>query len=119
MEIAWFFLFISSICLEGLGRKYAPSVPSGVFYFFKDAVLILGYLILRPSAAVRRSAKWLFRGFSPWWMAAFGWTVIEMFNSSSMALALIGLRAYWLWWLTPLVVATALGLPKVRRRAVF
>src|SRR5215470_9375951 len=107
MQISWFVLFLSSICLEGLGRKYIPSIPSVVFYFFKDVVLLGGYLMLKPRFQVRSAGKWLYRGFGAWWVAAAGWTVLEMFNPSgqSMALAFIGLRAYWLWWLAPVVVA--------------
>jgi hypothetical protein len=39
----------------------------------------------------------------------FAWTVVQVANpaSPSLAIGLFGLRAYWLWWLAPLVVATA------------
>src|SRR6266700_2873693 len=43
-RLFWFALLLSAICLEGLGRRYLPSVPSTVFYFFKDAVLIVGLI---------------------------------------------------------------------------
>ena len=35
MQALWYTLLVSSICLEGLGRKYLPAVPSLVFYFLK------------------------------------------------------------------------------------
>jgi hypothetical protein len=121
MQLAWFVLLLSSICFEGLGRKYLPAVPSAFLYFLKDAVLVAGYFMFQPPLAVRNTVKALFRGFSPWWLAAFAWTTLEMFNpeNQSLTLGIIGLRSYWLWWLTPLVVATVLRSPTVKRRAVY
>jgi hypothetical protein len=117
----WFMLLVSSICLEGLGRKYLPGIPSAFFYFLKDIVLVAGYFWMRPPLEVRQSAKYLFRGFGVWMAAAMAWTVIEVFNpeNSSKLLGFIGLRAYWLWWLAPVVVATAIRNAKNKRRAIY
>ena len=119
--IAWFVLLISAICLEGLGRKYLPGIPAPAFYFFKDVVLLFGYLRFRPTLAVRRTVRYLYRGFEAFWGAAFVWTVIEMFNPShqSLPLAFIGMRAYWLWWLAPLVIAGVLQSRKEKDRAIY
>jgi hypothetical protein len=121
MEFRWFALLISSICLEGLGRKYLPGIPAAVFYFFKDAVLVAGYFLIRPPLEVRQAAKWLYRGFGVWTGAAIAWTVIEVFNpeNSSTLLGFIGLRAYWLCWIAPIVVAAALRKANAKRRAIY
>jgi hypothetical protein len=44
------------------------------------------------------------------WLLAFVWTVLELFNPEhvSTTLAVVGFRAYWLWWLAPLLVAHVL-----------
>ena len=44
MRKYWFLALFAATCLEGLGRKYLPFVPSMVFYFLKDLVLLAGYL---------------------------------------------------------------------------
>lgn len=121
MQTVWFISLISAICLEGLGRKYFPAVPEPVFYFLKDLVLLFGYLRFRPSAQIRRTAKFLYRGFEVAWLAAFVWTLIEVFNpeQQSKILALIGLRAYWLWWLAPPVIASVLQNAKQKERAIY
>jgi hypothetical protein len=120
-RLAWFIAFVSSICLEGLGRRYLPAVPSAVFYFLKDVVLLAGYFIVRPSPEVRRASRWLYRGFMGWWVVALCWTVVEVFNpeNQSNVLALTGLRAYWLWWLAPVIVASALMGAERKRRAIY
>src|SRR5215831_14247777 len=121
MQFYWFLLLLSAICLEGLGRKYLPGVPSVAFYFFKDAVLIAGYFILKPPAEVRMTARWLFRGFPAVLIAAIVWTTIEIFNPqlASIELGVLGLRAYWLWWFAPIVVASALRGVKYKNRAIY
>src|SRR5689334_13516725 len=103
MELAWFIALISAICLEGLGRKYNPGVPDAVFYFLKDAVLLFGYFRFRPSRTTWRVTRHLYRGFEFAFVAALIWTLIEVFNPEQVSkpLALVGLRAYWLWWLAP------------------
>jgi hypothetical protein len=121
METAWFIALISAICLEGLGRKYLPGVPDAAFYFLKDVVLLFGYLRFRPAAPIRRVTKYLYRGFEAAWVGTFIWTVIEVFNpeQQSKVLALIGLRAYWLWWMAPPVIASVLQNARQKERAIY
>lgn len=120
MKNAWCVILFSTICLEGLGRRYLPAVPPVVFYFLKDAVLLVGWYWFRPPTDVVRRAMSLYRGFGVVLIVAFAWTVIEMFNPlhQSLPLALIGLRAYWLWWIAPVVLAGLLQDDKYRRRAI-
>lgn len=122
MQFYWFVALISAICLEGLGRKYLPSIPSAVFYFLKDVVLVVGYFVLRPPLEVRRAVRWLFRGFTAVLVVAIAWTVVEIMNPAvaSMTLGLIGIRAYWLWMLlAPVTVATALRGTRFKHRAIY
>jgi hypothetical protein len=121
MQIYWFATLMASICLEGLGRKYLPAIPSAVLYFFKDAVLLSGYFFVKPPRSVQRSWRMLYRGFGVVWLVTLAWTVVQVFNPSheSTELALIGLRAYWLWWIAPVLVATIMIDPRQRRRAIY
>ena len=121
METVWFVSLIGAICLEGLGRKYLPAIPPPAFYFFKDIVLLFGYLRFRPTPPVQRVARYLYRGFEAFFFASFGWTIIEIFNpdQQSKALGLIGMRAYWLWWLAPVVIANVLQSRKQKDRAIY
>jgi len=121
LQLIWFILLVSTICVEGLGRKYLPQIPSVAFYLAKDVVLILGLLLYRPARDVVRTASRVFRGFKFAWALGFAWTVAELFNPDhkSTELGLLGLRAYWLWWLAPLVIATVLQREKHKRRAVY
>jgi hypothetical protein len=121
MEVAWFFALISAICLEGLGRRYLPFIPAGAFYFLKDAVLLLGYLLFPPRGEVGRMVKYLYRGFGAVWAIGCAWTIAEVFNPGlqNFALGVLGLRAYWLWWFAPPVIASALRKAKVRDRAIY
>jgi hypothetical protein len=121
MQTLWFAIFVSSICLEGLGRKYLPGVPSAVFYFMKDAVLLVGYFFFRPPTAVTRVARHLYRGFGVAWIAGFIWTIAELFNSEqqSLTLGIIGLRSYWLWWTVPVLIAGTLQRSTQKRRAIY
>src|SRR5450432_1875347 len=121
MHTAWFTAFVSTICLEGLGRKYLPWIPAGVFYFAKALVLLLGFFLFRPSVAISRAGLSLYRGFKIVWLAGVIWTIAELLNPKhqSLTLGLIGLRAYWLWWCAPFVVASALQHEKHKRRAIY
>jgi hypothetical protein len=121
MQIVWYTCLISAICLEGLGRKYLPQVPSMFFYFLKDAVLIFGYIRFRPPPSVRRAVRYLYGGFGVAVVAGIGWTAIELVNPlhQSWMLGLIGIRAYWLWWLAPPVIAGFLQDEKQKRRAIY
>jgi hypothetical protein len=121
MQIVWCALLVSSICLEGLGRKYLPQIPSLVFYFMKDAVLLFGYFRFPPPPSVRRAVRFLYGGFGVVLAAGIGWTALEMVNPQhqSIILAIIGFRAYWLWWLAPPVIAGVLQNERYKRRAIY
>jgi hypothetical protein len=121
VKTVWFATLMALICLEGLGRKYLPSIPGVAFYFAKDVALLFGYVQLRPPAYVGRLWKTLYGGFGIAWLVGFAWTVIEMLNPEhdSPELALIGIRAYWLWWLAPALIAGVLQDPKEKRRAIY
>ncbi|HZL18754.1 MAG TPA: hypothetical protein VFG23_13515 [Polyangia bacterium] len=121
MEGLWFIALFSAICLEGLGRKYLPQIPSVAFYFLKDLVLLYGYFRYRPPASVVRTIRYLYRGFGIVVVAGMAWTFLELFNPAqeSIVLGLIGLRAYWLWWLAPGVIAGVLQNSKLKRRSIY
>jgi hypothetical protein len=121
MQIVWYTALISAICLEGLGRKYLPQIPSLAFYFLKDFVLVFGYIRFRPPPSVARAVRYLYGGFGIAVIAGIGWTVIELANPrhESWMLGLIGLRAYWLWWLAPPLIAGFLQDEKQKRRAIY
>jgi len=121
MKTYWFATLIATICFEGLGRRFLPAIPSAVFYFLKDLVLLVGWMRFRPTSPVRGAARRLYRGFPLIWLLGFGWTVLEAVNPEhqSGTLAIIGLRAYWLWWIAPLIVAQVLRNEKDRRQAIY
>jgi hypothetical protein len=121
MEVAWFTALVSAICLEGLGRRYLPFIPSGAFYFLKDVVMLTGYVLFRPPPEVGRLVRYLYRGFALFLIASILWTIAEMFNPEhvSMTLAVVGLRSYWLWWAAPPIIASALRHPRVRERCIY
>ena len=121
MKVAWFVALFSAICLEGLGRKYLPAIPAVAFYFLKDIILLFGFLRFRPPAPVRGMQRLLYRGFETVWIAGFAWTLLEMFNPEHMSfpLALVGIRAYWLWWLAPSVIAGVLMHSKRKQNAIY
>ena len=80
MYIIWYTLLVSAICLEGLGRKYLPGIPSMFFYFLKDAVLVFGYFSFPPPPSVRRAVRYLYGGFGVILVAGVVWTAIELVN---------------------------------------
>jgi hypothetical protein len=106
--------------LEGLGRRFVPDVPSVVWYFAKDAVLIIGLAFLGLGRPELSRAGWLYRGFGVFLALAFVTTVLQVANpeQTSPALGAIGFKAYWLWWLAPVVVARALRAPEDREFAI-
>ena len=116
----WFAALLSSICFEGLGRKFIPSLSASALYFTKDVVLLWGLIGFGVRVDAKRTARKLYGGFALVLLFAFLWTVAECANprQASFPLALLGLRAYWLWWIAPLVVASALRDDLARRRAV-
>ena len=120
MYIIWYTLLVSAICFEGLGRKYIPGIPSMFFYFLKDAVLVFGYFSFPPPPSVRRAVRYLYGGFGVILIAGVVWTAIELANPSqeSWMLAIIGFRAYWLWWIAPPLVAGFLQDEKRKRQAI-
>jgi hypothetical protein len=121
MQTYWFLSLICAVCLEGLGRRYLPFIPSGFFYFLKDAILLIGYIRFPPPPHVRRTAKYLYRGFEIVLAVGFVWTVAQIFNpeSQSLALGLLGFRSYWLWWLAPAVIAGVLQHRAQKERAIY
>ncbi len=121
MYIVWYAFLVSAICLEGLGRKYLPGIPSLVFYFLKDGVLVFGYFALPPPPSVRRAVRHLYSGFGVVLVAGMAWTAIELFNPNhqSWMLGIVGFRAYWLWWLAPPLVAGFLQDEKRKRQAIY
>jgi hypothetical protein len=121
MKTFWFATLIATICFEGLGRKFLPGVPSAFFYFLKDAILLIGWFRFRPPAPLRATARYLYRGFQIIWVMSFVWTIVETLNPDhgSSLLAVIGLRAYWLWWIAPPVIAHVLRGEKDRRQAIY
>src|SRR3569832_452345 len=100
MQLLWFVLLFSTTCLEALGRRYLTAIPSQAFYFLKDVILVWGYLQFRPAPDVNRVVRRLYRGFGLAMVIGIVWTFVEMFNPAhlSFPLAVIGFRAYWLWW---------------------
>jgi hypothetical protein len=117
----WFTLLMASICLEGLGRKYVPEIPTLVLYFVKDLVLLIGFVLFRPTLALRSTIGRLYAGFGVVLVAAIFWTVVQMANANqtSWPLALIGLRAYWFWWIAPPIIASALREQTQKNRAIY
>ncbi len=121
MEAVWFTALFSSICLEGLGRKYMPGIPAIAFYFLKDIVLVLGFVLFRPSREVTRTTRRLYGAFGLIWVIGLVWTAIEMFNptETSALLGLVGFRAYWLWWFAPGIIAEVIKKERVKRHAIY
>jgi hypothetical protein len=119
-SVVWMAALIAAICFEGLGRKFVPQIPAPVFYFLKDVVLLVGLVAfgLRPS--VVRTARHLYRGFGLVLALGVTWTFLQVLNpeQDSVALAVLGLRSYWLWWLAPLIIASALRDPDDVQRVV-
>jgi hypothetical protein len=63
----------------------------------------------------------LFGRYTPYLKLAIFWTFAELFNPKqlSVLLGVLSIRAYWFWWVAPLVVASVLSDPVVRRKAVY
>src|ERR1043166_4532883 len=110
MKVIWFATLMATICFEGVARKLMPQLPAPVFYFLKDVVLLVGWFRFRPPPPLRATARRLYRGFQVIWVLGFVWTVLEVLNPEhgSATLAVIGMRAYWLWWIAPPLIAHVL-----------
>jgi len=116
----WVLMLLMSVCFEGLGRKFLPFVPAVAFYFLKDVVLVVGLIRFGIPKEVKKAARFLYGGFLPILGVAIAFTVLQSFNPEqrSLVLAVLGLRAYWLWLLTPLVMASALRDEEDARKSV-
>ena len=121
MKTAWYVALVVAICFEGMGRKFLPQIPNFVLYFLKDLVLLFGYLRFRRPRLISQTTSWLYRGFKVFWIAGFVWTVIELFNPehASPLMGAVGMRAYWVWWAAPPVIASVLDNDKEKRRAIY
>jgi hypothetical protein len=106
----WFGALLASICFEGLGRKILPQSAYVALYFLKDCLVLSGLAVIGVRRDVWTFGTRLLGMYRVVVIAAIGWTLIEVFNPSQahLGLALIGLKSYWLWWMAPLVVASAL-----------
>lgn len=119
-RVWWFALLLVALCFEGLGRKFVDNVPGVVFYFAKDVALIAGVVALRWTVRTRTYAVALYSPFLVVLGLAAAVTVAQMFNPSqpSWILALLGIRAYWLWWFAPFVIAEVFADRGARERAI-
>lgn len=107
---AWVLLLLLSICMEGFARRFVPQVPAPVWYFLKDGLLIAGGFLFGTWRPASREARGLWGARIFLVAAALAWTVLQLLNPAqgSLVLAVVGLRSYWLWWLAPLIVPSAL-----------
>lgn len=107
--LRWWVVLLAAICLEGLGRRFLP-VPAAVLYFAKDGLLLAGAVAIGISPLIASTARRL-AGPLPILVAC---TAIWCFGSlvlpghPSVLLGLFGLRQYLLWWIAPLICASAL-----------
>ena len=81
----WLTVLLVSICFEGLGRRLVPAIPSMVFYFMKDVVLLVGFVRFRVSREVMATFKFLYRGYAPFLKLAILWTFAELINPSQLS----------------------------------
>ncbi|MFW6086489.1 MAG: hypothetical protein ACODAG_04735 [Myxococcota bacterium] len=117
--VVWMACLLFAICFEGLARKYVTG-PDAFFYFLKDGVLLIGLLRYGIQRDVLKSAQWAYGLFILAMAGAFLWTIMQTMNPEhrSPILAFVGLRAYWLWWIAPLVIASAIRTAEQRDRVV-
>jgi len=112
---------MAAVCFEGLGRKFLPFIPATLFYFFKDVILVA---ILMMFGMDPHHKKFIRRVMGrPFLVAggiAFLLTAIQCLNPNQSVwfLPLLGLKAYWLWWLAPLAVSALLSHPKDEYRGI-
>ena len=109
-ELVWLSLLFVAVCFEGLARRFLP-LPGSVLYFLKDVILLSGVAIVGLRPSVIRVARHLTGPLLPATLALTGaWCVASLLSPDhpSLILGLVGLRAYLLWWVAPLLVAGAL-----------
>jgi hypothetical protein len=109
-RLIWFAILLASVCFEGLGRRFLPQIPAFAYYFAKDACLLSGLWLFGLRPAVQNTLLRLFAPFHLILAALAGWALLQVANPEqpSVWLGIFGLRSYLLWWLAPLVVASAL-----------
>jgi hypothetical protein len=107
--IVWWSSLIAAICLEGLGRRFLP-IPGPVLYFAKDLVLVSGLIAVGLHPAVAAMARRLAGPLPVLVAATAAWCLVSLLipGHPSVPLGLLGTRQYVLWWVAPLIVATAL-----------
>lgn len=114
----WWPVLLATICLEGLARRYLP-VPGPILYFAKDAVLLLGLVTVGVDRVVAGTALRLagpivlFIGGTALCCAL---SIMDP-GHPSLLLGVLGSRQYLLWWIAPLLVATALKSERIRLRS--
>jgi hypothetical protein len=114
----WLSALLVTICFEGWVRKVFPQLPSAIIYFAKDAVLLAALPLFGIRREVLNLGKAMYGRWSIFLFLTMIWTVLEVANpyQGSLTLALIGLRSYWVWWLAPFLVATAVPLKADRNK---
>ncbi|MEO5769884.1 MAG: O-antigen ligase family protein [Polyangia bacterium] len=112
-------VLLAAICFEGLGRTILLQVPSLVFYLAKDVVLLAAFVFIGVKPDVVALVKSLYGKFSVFLGLSVIWTVLQVFNPEqpSFLLGALGLRSYWVWWLAPVLIASALRGSDQRNRA--
>lgn len=111
-------MLLAAVCFEGIARRYTSAIPGWAWYFLKDALLIAGIRVVGLGQREWETLRGLYRPFALILMLSWIWALLQLANplQVSSVLALVGLRAYTVWWLAPLLVARALK-PAGNRRA--
>lgn len=119
-NILWISALLITMCFEGWARK-TLSLPSLLLYVAKDAILLSALIFIGVKKDVLAVARALYGRWIVFLALAVLVTVIQLLNPNqpSWPLGLLGLRAYWLWWIfAPLLIASALRSAADRSRAV-
>ncbi len=116
--VVWMTILLAAICFEGLGRTVLVDIPSLAFYLAKDVVLIAAVFLIGLQSDVIALARRLYGRFSVFLLLAIACTVIQVLNPRqvSVELAVLGLRSYWLWWMAPILIASAVRGAQQRNR---
>lgn len=107
--LRWWVLLLAAICLEGLARRFLP-VPPALLYFAKDGLLLGGAVAIGVSPLIASTTRRL-AGPLPVLVACTGiWCLgsLVLPGHPSVLLGLFGLRQYLLWWIAPMICASAL-----------